>query len=109
MHIAYILALVLLSPLAAGGQPTSTESVEGPKGYVLWNATRLERAADRLSRNLGDAAMVCETIGNYEGHSIYLVLRGQTGTSELHETESDLYIAKRGTATLVIGGKLVGV
>ena len=107
MHIAYILALVLLSPLAAGGQPTSTESVEGPKGYVLWNATRLERAADRLSRNLGDAAMVYETIGNYEGHSIYLVLRGQTGTSELHETESDLYIAKRGTATLVIGGKLV--
>jgi mannose-6-phosphate isomerase-like protein (cupin superfamily) len=74
---------------------------------VLWNAKRVESAADRLEAKLGDSAMVYETIGNYEGHSIYLVLRGKTGTAELHETESDLYIAKRGSATFVIGGELV--
>jgi mannose-6-phosphate isomerase-like protein (cupin superfamily) len=102
-----IAILTLLASTLAFGQETSTDSIEGPEGYVLWNADRVERAADRLERELGDRAMVYETIGNYEGHSVYLVLRGKTGTAELHETESDLYIAKRGTATFTIGGELV--
>lgn len=107
MRTVHIAAFVLLASTATLAQATSTESVEGPEGYVLWNADRVERAANRLERELGDKAMVYETIGNYEGHSIYLVLRGKTGAAELHETESDLYIAKRGTATFVLGGELV--
>ena len=51
--------------------------------------------------------MVYETIGNYDRHSVCLVLRGRTGSAEFHETESDLYIAKRGRATFVIDGELV--
>lgn len=105
--IAATLALVSLVQATPAAQTTATESVEGPKGYVLWSAQRVEAAADRLEERLADQAMVYETIGNYEGHSIYLVLRGRTGTAELHETESDLYIAERGRATFVIGGELV--
>jgi mannose-6-phosphate isomerase-like protein (cupin superfamily) len=56
---------------------------------------------------LGDKALVWETIGNYEGHSVYLVLRGVTSSAELHETESDVQISMRGTATSVVGGELV--
>jgi mannose-6-phosphate isomerase-like protein (cupin superfamily) len=51
--------------------------------------------------------MVFDTVGNHDGHSVYLVLRGKTGTSEIHETESDVQIGVRGTATSVIGGKIV--
>lgn len=50
--------------------------------------------------------MVYETLGNYEGHSFYLVLRGRTGKAEFHITESDIQIGVRGRATFVIGGEL---
>lgn len=97
LHLVTILAVLSVSGPAARGS--------GDDAY--WSADRVEAAADRLEARLGDQEMVYETIGNYEGHSIYLVLRGRTGSAELHETESDLYVAKRGRATLVIGGELV--
>jgi hypothetical protein len=97
--------LLLVTILAAQGAAGSTTG--GPEGYVLWDAKRIEAAADRLEAQLGDRAMVFETIGSYEGHSVYLVLRGRTGLAEFHETESDLYVVKRGRATFVVGGELV--
>jgi len=78
-----------------------------PAGYILWDAATVEAAADRLEQSLGDEALVWETIGNYDGHSIYLVLRGKTSRAEIHETESDVQISVRGRATSVIGGTLV--
>jgi mannose-6-phosphate isomerase-like protein (cupin superfamily) len=99
--------LLLVTMLAAQAGVGVESSKGSPDGYVLWDAARVEAAADRLEARLGNEAMVYETIGNYEGHSIYLVLRGRTGSAELHETESDLYIAKRGRATFAVGGELV--
>lgn len=78
-----------------------------PVGYVLWDAATVEAAADRLEKSLGDKALVWETIGNYDGHSVYLVLRGKSGSAEIHDTESDIQISVRGKATSVIGGELV--
>ncbi len=66
----------------------------------------MEAIADRLEASIGDRAMVFETVRNDDGHSVYFVLRGQTGRAEFHETEADLYIVHRGRATLVIGGQL---
>lgn len=97
--------LLLVTMVAAQGGVES--SAGSPEGYVHWDAVRVEAAADRLEARLGDEAMVFETIGNYRGHSIYLVLRGRTGSAELHETESDLYVVKRGRASFAIGGELV--
>ena len=75
--------------------------------FVLWKADVLERSIARLDREIGDKALVYETIGNYERHSVYLVLRGKTSPAELHETEADLYVVRRGRATLLLGGELV--
>ncbi len=58
-------------------------------GFVLWKPDVLERSIARLDRELGDKPLVFETIGNYERHSVYLVLRGKTSTAEVHETEAD--------------------
>lgn len=97
----------LLLVTMLGAQGVSGQATGSSGGYVYWDAARVEAAADRLEAQLGDREMVFETIGNYEGHSIYLVLRDRTGSAELHETESDLYVAKRGRATFVFGGELV--
>jgi mannose-6-phosphate isomerase-like protein (cupin superfamily) len=97
------LTILILTPAISLAQ---TPSTDGPPGFVLWNSESIESTADRLEQELGDKHMVYQTIGNYDGHSMYLVLRGKTGTSEFHETESDFYVSLRGHATFVIGGEL---
>jgi mannose-6-phosphate isomerase-like protein (cupin superfamily) len=97
----------LLLVTMLGAQGAQGQAKGGSQGYVYWDAARVEATAGRLEAQLGDREMVFETIGTYEGHSVYLVLRGRTASAELHETESDLYVAKRGRATFVFGGELV--
>ena len=84
----------------------SAQSMDGIAGFILRDSASLEAAADRLEEKLGDKHLVFETIGNHEGHSLYLVLRGRTGAAEVHLTESDYYIGIRGHTTFVIGGEL---
>lgn len=101
MIAVHMIALVLLSMSQTGsGDPP-------PEGYVRWTPERLATTIERLDKELGDKSLVFEAYGNYERHSIYLVLRGKTSTAEVHETEADLYVVRRGRATFVIGGELV--
>ena len=99
-------AVVLVSIFGAGPQAAQGPA-EDVKGFVLWPASGIAAAVDRLESTVGSKPLVFETIGNYPGHSIYLVLRGRTGQAEVHETEADLFVARKGRATLVIGGELV--
>ena len=85
----------------------ASQPAEPPEGFVLWTPEELEKTIARLDRELGDQSLVFEPFGNYDGHSVYLVLRGKTSPAELHETEADLYVVRRGRATLVVGGELV--
>jgi mannose-6-phosphate isomerase-like protein (cupin superfamily) len=103
MRFKFMLVALLLLPMTVAAQQPNSD---GPPGFVLWDSELIESTADRLEQELGDKHMVYQSIGNYEGHSMYLVLRGRTGTSEFHETESDFYISVRGQATFVIGGEL---
>lgn len=93
----------LVSTVAYGQDDQSVQ----PGEYAFWSAMVVDEVADRLEASLGDKALVWETVGNYDGHSVYLVLRGKTGTAEIHETESDVQISVRGRATSVIGGQLL--
>jgi hypothetical protein len=106
LHISGALLTVLL-PFSASGQIETGTLADDPQDFVLWNAAYVEDATERLYASLGDKDLVWETVGNYAGHSAYLVLRGKTDTPELHETESDIQISMRGTATSVVGGRLV--
>jgi mannose-6-phosphate isomerase-like protein (cupin superfamily) len=108
MMLIHTIALVLLSMSMSSSQSSSPESMsEPPPGFVLWTPERLATTIERLDRELGDKRLVFEAYGNYERHSVYLVLRGTTSPAELHETEADLYVVRRGRATLVVGGELV--
>ena len=104
--VTLAVATLLLSAVA-GGQDGSIEESAGPEGYVRWNSEYIQAVADRLEARLGDETLVWETIGNYDGHSVYLVLRGKTDRPELHETESDIQIGVRGTALSIVGGEMI--
>ena len=106
MRFLFLFALLMPS-FSSPAYSQTTTGASPPDGFVLWSSDYAREAADRLERTIGDRAMVFETIRNDEGHSIYLVLRGTTARAEFHETESDMYLVRRGRATLVIGGELV--
>jgi mannose-6-phosphate isomerase-like protein (cupin superfamily) len=104
-NVRILTALMSLQvPANAHAQEASTAA---PADYARWDSDLIQTTADRLEGKLADQALVWETIGNYNGHSIYLVLRGRTGQAEIHETESDVQIGVRGTAISVIGGAMV--
>jgi hypothetical protein len=97
----------LLWSVVSDGQALSSDETSVPEDYVRWDSAYIQAVADRLEEQLGDKALVWETIGNYDGHSLYMVLRGQTGQAEVHETESDVQIGVRGNALSIVGGALV--
>ncbi|MDX1403395.1 MAG: cupin domain-containing protein [Woeseiaceae bacterium] len=99
--------LAVFATVTAQAQSETGSAIDDPQDFVFWSADYVDAAAERLYASLGDKDLVWETMGNYEGHSVYLVLRGKTDTPELHETESDVQITIRGSATSVVGGTLV--
>jgi len=101
-----VVALLLLA-MASEAQEASADEPAAPKDYARWDSDHIQAMADRLEQDAGDKALVWETVGNYDGHSIYLVLRSRTGQAEIHETESDVQIGVRGAAVSVVGGELV--
>ena len=107
MRQPFIVA-VFISAASVAAVSQSPATVDGPPtGFVIWPSAEVEAIANRLEREIGDRAMVYETVRNDDGHSVYFVLRGLTGRAEFHETEADLYVVHRGSATFVIGGELI--
>lgn len=102
-----IIRLIAFSSLLVSPVHSQDQQERNPADYVFWTAETVETVADRLEDSLADNALVWETVGNYEGHSAYLVLRGKTSRAEIHETESDIQISVRGQATSVVGGELL--
>jgi mannose-6-phosphate isomerase-like protein (cupin superfamily) len=107
MNRIIMLMLFVLASGPAYGQTRTIFKNTDPKGFIAWNAAKVKEVADRLERDLGDKPIVFETIGNWEGHSVYLVLRGKTAEAEFHETEEDVYIVQRGHGTFILGGEMV--
>lgn len=106
LNLVFAISGLLLHAVVQA-QGIANSETEEPEDYVRWDSAYIQSMADRLETELGDKSMVWETIGNYDGHSLYLVLRGETGFAEIHETESDVQIGVRGTAVSVVGGRLV--
>jgi mannose-6-phosphate isomerase-like protein (cupin superfamily) len=98
---AMALMLGVLPAWAAADQPAAVP------GFGLWSPAHIKEVGEHLKQTLGDKKLVSDILGRYQGHSVYLVLRGKTGDAELHETEEDLQIGVEGNATFVIGGELI--
>jgi hypothetical protein len=104
VRIFFVVSMLALFPaLAVAGDAASAP----PPGFALWDTARIREAGNRLEKELGDKEIVFETLGTYQGHSVYLVLRGRTARPEYHETESDIQIGLRGKGTFVVGGELI--
>lgn len=53
------------------------------------------------------SAFADKELPRYKDHYLLLARRGETGSSELHEHDADLFVVESGQATIVTGGKIV--
>ena len=63
-------------------------------------------AADAKAKNAGSTG---SDLGAYSTHALKLSYRRSTGQAEVHVHVADLMVISAGSATIVTGGKLVGV
>jgi mannose-6-phosphate isomerase-like protein (cupin superfamily) len=104
--IPAVLALAIAVP-THGQQAPARASGDAPPEFAMWSADKVKEVSERLEKNIGTQSIIFETVGNWAGHSVYLVLRAKTADAEFHKTEEDLYFAMGGHATFVIGGEMV--
>ena len=111
MRTLLTLLISLIFPLTCFAQSSSDGMTAG---VFKLTPEVIEDVSGRLKTSLAkitdpkQESLAFELIGSDQGYNLFLVLRGNTGTSEIHRTVSDLHTAVEGRATLVIGGELVG-
>jgi mannose-6-phosphate isomerase-like protein (cupin superfamily) len=47
-------------------------------------------------------------LARYKGHYLLLAKRVETGSSELHENEADIFVVESGDGAILTGGKITG-
>lgn len=91
--------LIFLSFTAAPGAFGQSSRVD------LYPARDLHSISEKLMQKRSQFAS--EDLAKYGNHYLMVAERGQTGSSELHEHEADIFIVENGQATIVTGGKIV--
>ena len=72
----------------------------------FFTAKDLARMADALTPKGPISAT--KDLTRYKGHYFLLAKRVETGSSELHEHEADIFVVESGDAEIVTGGKITG-
>jgi mannose-6-phosphate isomerase-like protein (cupin superfamily) len=95
------LILILLLPARSEDSP--------PTGFDHWRAATLQSLAHALSSEASSDPhhFAVRQLGDFPNDSFLLVHRETDGSPELHETQVDAIWVISGSATLVVGGKLI--
>jgi mannose-6-phosphate isomerase-like protein (cupin superfamily) len=100
-------ALTFTASMFAANTPANTSANTGVDYYSAGSLTGAEKklaAKTKASSNSPTA----EPLAKYSHDYTLLVYRNASGSAEMHEHESDLYLVLDGEATLKSGGKMVG-
>ena len=77
-----------------------------PAQVDLFTAKDLQGVAAALTPK--EAGFADKNLARYGNHYFLLAKREQTGSSEMHEHEADVFVVQSGEAAIVLGGKIVG-
>jgi mannose-6-phosphate isomerase-like protein (cupin superfamily) len=78
-----------------------------PAGYKYWSAAELKGFAKTLAPKIDAQKFASERLTDYGNHYTMVAHREGSGLAEFHESEADLFVISSGTATLVVGGKIL--
>jgi hypothetical protein len=80
-----------------------------PPGFELWSSASVAS----ITKSIGDEAhsdphhFAVGQLADYPNDSFLLVHRAGDGQVEWHETQADVFLVLSGSATLIVGGKLL--
>ena len=97
-------SLFALAMLVASAQETA------PEGFQHWTADSLTQMAQELSREApaNPHHVATRRLLDFPNDLIMLSHREADGIVEWHETQADVFFVHSGSATLVVGGTMVG-
>jgi len=104
MKKTILLTMVAIPFLAVQSQAPA------PAGFEHWTAAGLLALDKTLAAKAAADAhrAAAQTISDYPNDLYMAAHREADGTPELHETQVDVFFVESGTATLVVGGTMVG-
>jgi mannose-6-phosphate isomerase-like protein (cupin superfamily) len=71
----------------------------------IYSVQDLKAAEQKLAQKR--APFASQDLARYGNHYTMLAYREETGSSEVHEHEADIFVIEDGEATIVTGGKMV--
>ena len=80
-------------------------SLTATSGSGLYTTDDLKTMTQKLAQKR--TRFASQDLQRYSNHYTMLAYRGQTGSSEVHQHEADIFIVQSGGATLVTGGDLL--
>ena len=101
---------VLLFCLFALAFPFMTAEETVPEGFEHWTADSLKQIDQKLSVEAGKNAhhVAVQRLGDFPNDLFMLSRREADGIVEWHETQADIFFVQSGSATLLVGGTLIG-
>ena len=79
-----------------------------PKGFTMWKSDELKAYAAKLSPKINADKVASETLAQYGSYYTQVAHREGSGTAELHEKWTDIFVIQSGEGTVVVGGSIDG-
>ncbi len=81
-----------------------------PDGFELWTAASLTQAEPELKTEAASNPQHIATkrLADFSGDTFMLSHREADGIVEWHETQADIFFVQSGSATLLVGGTMIG-
>ena len=104
MRMPWRLSLLAFALVMASAEESA------PEGFQQWTAATLKQAEQAVKGEAGANAnhMADRRLADFPQDTLILVRRQSDGVVELHETQADVFVVQSGTATLLVGGAMVG-
>jgi mannose-6-phosphate isomerase-like protein (cupin superfamily) len=87
-----------------------TAQENSPEGFEHWTPSSLKQIDQQLVKDAGANAhhMGLRRLSDYSNDLYMLSRREADGQPEWHETQADIFVVQSGSATLIVGGTMIG-
>jgi mannose-6-phosphate isomerase-like protein (cupin superfamily) len=102
--IVKLCCLVLFALIVVSAQETA------PDGFQLWTGASLTQTAQELKTEAAGNPhhIATRKLADFQNDLFMLSHREADGVVEWHETQADVFFVQSGSATLLVGGTMVG-
>jgi mannose-6-phosphate isomerase-like protein (cupin superfamily) len=104
MKVIWLLGLLAIALLMVSAEETV------PDGFQQWTGASLKELEQALKTEAGASAhhIAVRRLGDFAQDTFMLSRREADGAVEWHENQADVFFVQSGSATLLVGGTVVG-